>query len=109
MGEETGATFRTLPLEGILGLGFPSMSARNMTPFFDSIIAQKALKHNMFCFYLASSDSSSGGALLDNGKAGATAGAILWGGYDTSLFSGSLTWFPVTKAHYWAIDLVEFY
>merc|ERR550537_1999763 len=56
--EEHGTTFRDLPLEGIVGLGFPSMSANKVTPFFDNVINQKVLSKNMFAFYLTDDDSS---------------------------------------------------
>jgi len=94
--QELGSTFEQLPLEGIVGLAFPSMSAGKATPFFDNVIKQKVLKNNMFAFYL-------------NGEAQLGKGAILWGGVDRRLFEGNLSWFPVSQAHYWAVDLYEFF
>eukprot|EP00929_Paragymnodinium_shiwhaense_P055483 TRINITY_DN27793_c0_g1_i1.p1 TRINITY_DN27793_c0_g1~~TRINITY_DN27793_c0_g1_i1.p1 ORF type:complete len:603 (+),score=155.94 TRINITY_DN27793_c0_g1_i1:195-2003(+) len=112
--EEEGTTFQELPLEGIVGLAFPSMSAAGVTPFFDSVIKQKILKRNMFAFYLSPTDQQRGtsfGSLFEDRHAKYRLGmdAILWGGVDPQLYEGELAWFPVTQAHYWAIDLHGFF
>eukprot|EP00929_Paragymnodinium_shiwhaense_P007584 TRINITY_DN111499_c0_g1_i1.p1 TRINITY_DN111499_c0_g1~~TRINITY_DN111499_c0_g1_i1.p1 ORF type:complete len:537 (-),score=96.67 TRINITY_DN111499_c0_g1_i1:45-1655(-) len=112
--EEQGSTFRELPLEGIVGLAFPSMSAGNVTAFFDNVIAQRLLKKNMFSFYLSplaeqvpSFLEGKGDSRYAQYRVGMD--AILWGGVDKRLYEGELRWFPVTQAHYWAIDLHGFY
>merc|ERR1719161_1974304 len=101
---EEGTTFRDLPLEGIVGLAFPSMSAHGVRPFFDTVIQQSVLAKNSFAFYLT--DQSVGGSSLSETRAGSN--AILWGGLDSRLYNGKLKWFPVSQAHYWAMDLLEF-
>ena len=53
-----GSVFENTPLEGILGLAFPAMAARGSSPFFDTIIKQKALKSNKFAFYFSLSTPS---------------------------------------------------
>eukprot|EP00929_Paragymnodinium_shiwhaense_P034143 TRINITY_DN18616_c0_g1_i1.p1 TRINITY_DN18616_c0_g1~~TRINITY_DN18616_c0_g1_i1.p1 ORF type:complete len:296 (-),score=62.66 TRINITY_DN18616_c0_g1_i1:585-1472(-) len=57
--DEVGTTFEQLPLEGIVGLAFPAMSAGNHLPFFDTVIQQKLLERNLFAFYSAVGSSSS--------------------------------------------------
>jgi hypothetical protein len=91
--EERGSTFASLALEGIVGLGFPALGSHYAHPFFESIIEQKVLKHNMFTFYMPPNSHK---------------GAVLWGGYESSVIEGDMMWFPVTDAFYWAIDLHEF-
>jgi len=108
--EEYGSTFRELELEGIVGLAFPNLAAAGTEPFFDSVIQQKVLKRNMFCFYLQPWAAAS--ALLADGSVDVkrqSGGAILWGGYDPDLFDGEIAWFPVTDAYYWALDLHSFW
>jgi hypothetical protein len=97
--KEEGYSFDKLPLEGIVGLAFPTMAASGEVPFFDNVIRQGLLQHNEFAFYVE--DSGSG---ADSGGGG----AVLWGGVDPELFHGSIVLFPVTQAHYWALDLHEF-
>ena len=53
-----GSVSRTRLLEGILGPAFPAMAARGSSPFFDTIIEQKALKSNKFAFYFSLSTPS---------------------------------------------------
>jgi hypothetical protein len=92
--QANGDTFASLALEGIVGLGFPSMAADNQVPFFDNVIHQKALEHNEFAFFF--NNNVEGG----NG--------ILWGGVDPKLFDGPITMVRVTQPYYWATDLLDF-
>lgn len=92
--EMSGEVFASFPFEGILGLAFPSLSFGGITPFFERVIEKKLLKRNEFAFYL-NADSSRPSALL-------------WGGVDKDLYEGDILMFPVKKAHYWALELVDF-
>lgn len=92
--EMTGSVFSSFPFEGILGLAFPSLSFGGIEPFFETVIKQKLLKNNEFAFYL-NTDSSQPSALL-------------WGGIDKDLYHGKIAMIPVSKPHYWALDLVDF-
>jgi len=89
-----GQVFETLPFEGILGLGFASMSADGIDPFFDRVIKQKVLTHNEFAFFM-NQDSEKPSALL-------------WGGIDKDLYHGKIQMFPVVQANYWSLELVDF-
>jgi hypothetical protein len=93
--QENGETFASLPMEGIVGLSFPAMSANGRVPFFDNVIAQKALNHNEFAFYF-NKESTKGG------------NALFWGGVDPQLYEGDIQMFPVTQPYYWALDLIDF-
>ena len=74
--KEIGDVFKFLPFEGILGLGFPSMSAGSAVPFFDNVIQQKVLRRNEFAFFFSRDISSPN--------------ALLWGGVDRSLYHGKI-------------------
>merc|ERR1719502_1375397 len=91
--EMNGDVFSSFPFEGILGLGFPSLSFGGITPFFDHVIQQKLLKHNEFAFFMN----------VDSDKPS----ALLWGGIDKSLYHGKIRMFPVVQAHYWSLELVD--
>jgi len=92
--EMSGEVFASFPFEGILGLAFPSLSFGGIEPFFERVIKKKLLKRNEFAFYL-NADSAGPSALL-------------WGGVDKDLYEGDIVMFPVTKPHYWALELVDF-
>jgi hypothetical protein len=89
--EEQGAAFHDLNFEGIVGLGFASFAHSGTVPLVDNMISQSALPRREFAFFLHR-DPSFGGA-------------ILWGGTDTRLHEGELSWFPVVSQTFWALDL----
>lgn len=92
--EMTGDVFSSFPFEGILGLGFKSLSFAGIDPFFDRVIEQKLLTNNEFAFFFnVDSDQPS---------------SLLWGGIDKDLYHGQIRMFPVTQPHYWALDLLDF-
>lgn len=91
---QNGTVFDEVPFEGILGLAFYSMSANGVSPFFDTIIEQRALAHNEFAFYFS----------LDS----VTANAVFWGGVDPAFYQGQIEYFPIVDPYYWAIDLLSF-
>eukprot|EP00928_Gymnodinium_smaydae_P081397 TRINITY_DN64933_c0_g1_i1.p1 TRINITY_DN64933_c0_g1~~TRINITY_DN64933_c0_g1_i1.p1 ORF type:complete len:552 (+),score=93.87 TRINITY_DN64933_c0_g1_i1:115-1770(+) len=92
---ESGSVFDQLPLEGILGLAFPAMSANGVRPFFDTIIQQRVLgANNVFAFYFSPDDPS--------------ANAVFWGEIDPMFYKGPLEYFPVIEPYYWSLDLLSF-
>lgn len=91
--EMKGDVFSTSPFEGILGLGFRSMSFGGIEPFFERVIAQKLLTHNEFAFYINVDKTAPS--------------ALLWGGIDKDLYEGPIRMFPVVQPHYWAVELLD--
>eukprot|EP00929_Paragymnodinium_shiwhaense_P004136 TRINITY_DN10485_c1_g2_i1.p1 TRINITY_DN10485_c1_g2~~TRINITY_DN10485_c1_g2_i1.p1 ORF type:complete len:608 (+),score=167.45 TRINITY_DN10485_c1_g2_i1:80-1903(+) len=92
---QVGPIWDSVPIEGIVGLGFPHMATADAPhPFFDSVIQQKVLDHNEFAFYL---DRDS-----------AATNALLWGGVDPAFYEGKIEYFPVIDPHYWALELTQF-
>lgn len=89
-----GDVFSSFPFEGILGLGFKSLSFGGINPFFERVIEQRLLQNNEFAFFF-NVDSNQPSALL-------------WGGIDKDLYHGPIRMFPVVQPHYWALELVDF-
>eukprot|EP00927_Polykrikos_kofoidii_P003519 TRINITY_DN113_c0_g1_i7.p1 TRINITY_DN113_c0_g1~~TRINITY_DN113_c0_g1_i7.p1 ORF type:complete len:657 (-),score=102.59 TRINITY_DN113_c0_g1_i7:100-2070(-) len=95
MQNQAGWIWEDVPIEGIVGLAFPSLANTGQgLPFFDSVIEQKVLKRNEFAFYISRENPA--------------ANAIMWGGVDSRFYSGRIEWFPVVDPHYWGLDLAEF-
>jgi len=92
--EMIGGVFSSFAFEGILGLGFKSLSFGGIEPFFERVIQQKVLPNNEFAFFMN----------VDSGKPS----ALLWGGIDKDLYHGKIRMFPVVQPHYWALELVDF-
>jgi len=92
---EVGSVFHEIAFEGILGLAFPSMSARGVEPFFDNVMEQNVLGgHNELSFYMT--------------KLPTQGSAVFFGGVDERFFEGSINYFPVMQEHYWSLDLIDF-
>jgi hypothetical protein len=76
--------------DGILGLGFDSISVGGAETVFHNAIDQGKVEKPMFAFYLG-----------DNAD-----GELTFGGYDEDKFEeDELTWVPLSDATYWRIDM----
>ncbi|XP_030640694.1 pepsin A-like [Chanos chanos] len=85
------AFMASMQADGILGLAFPSISASGATPVFDNMMSQNLVSQNLFSVYLSSNDQSGS--------------FILFGEVDSSYYSGSLTWIPLSSETYWQITM----
>jgi hypothetical protein len=75
--------------DGILGLGFTSISVDGAPTVFENAIDQHAVDQPVFSFYLG-----------DNAP-----GELVFGGYDASKMVGELTYVKLLSATYWEIAL----
>ncbi|XP_043372756.1 pepsin A-like, partial [Dermochelys coriacea] len=88
---EPGFTFYYAPFDGILGLAFPSISSSGATPVFDNMMNEGLVSQDLFSVYLSS-----------NGQTGSF---VMFGGIDSSYYSGSLNWIPLSSDTYWQITM----
>lgn len=91
--EEKGDIFYEGNFAGILGLGFPSMSAYDQDPVFDNILELQLLDYNVFSFYYSLNPDETSEFCL--------------GGIDDTKFKGNLIWTDVIKGmeYYWLINV----
>ncbi|NWV78398.1 CATE protein, partial [Dasyornis broadbenti] len=90
---EPGKAFLDAEFDGILGLAYPSLAVDGVTPVFDNMMAQNLVELPIFSVYMSPDPESPQG------------GELLFGGFDTSRFTGTLNWVPVTQLGYWQIQL----
>lgn len=92
---EPGNTFINAHFDGIVGLGYQSISVDGVPTVFDNLIAQNQLPEPIISFYLKRDGTAVQG------------GEMILGGVDSSLYSGSLTWVPVSKKGYWQFTVTH--
>ncbi|KAF8939951.1 aspartic proteinase IV [Dissophora ornata] len=87
--------FASGPSDGLFGLGFDSLeSVSGVQTFMDNAIAAGVLSQSVVSVFMPS--------VRRNGGVG---GEYLFGGIDTSKFSGELTYVPISQQGYWQIAI----
>ncbi|XP_078514911.1 pepsin A-like [Lissotriton helveticus] len=83
--------FSQMQFDGILGLAFPSIASDSATPVFDNMWSQGLLSADLFSVYLSPN--------------GASGSVVIFGGYESSYYTGTLNWIPLSAETYWQITL----
>ncbi|KAH8413137.1 hypothetical protein KR009_008289 [Drosophila setifemur] len=88
------SVFSRSNFDGIFGLGFPNIAIGGVVPPFNNLIDQGLIDEPIFSLILNrnASDASNGGQ-------------VLLGGTDPTLFSGCLTYVPLSSVGYWQITV----
>lgn len=89
---EPGLAFAFGRFDGILGLGYDTISVNKMVPPFYNMLNQKLLDEPKFAFYLGNADKEG-----DNSEA-------TFGGVDESHYTGELINIPLRRKAYWEVD-----
>ena len=74
------------PMDGLMGMGYQSISAIGAPPFFQSLMAAKSVAKGQFSMQLTESNSE-----------------LYLGGMNAARFTGATTWAAVTSKSYWVI------
>lgn len=88
--EEPGLAFAFGRFDGILGLGYDTISVNGMVPPFYKMIDQGLLDEPVFAFYLGDTNGES---------------QVTFGGVDKSCYDGKITTIPLRRKAYWEVDL----
>ena len=77
--------------DGILGLGYDTISVNHITPPFFEMVNQGLIDEPVFTFRLGESEDDGGEAVF--------------GGIDHSHYTGKITYVPVRRRAYWEVEL----
>jgi hypothetical protein len=86
-----GLAFAVGHFDGILGMAWQSISVDNVTTVWSTMINEGYISDTVFAFYLSQS--------------GLVPGELVFGGIDTSHFTGDLVWVPLISETYWEVKL----
>ncbi|KIM90839.1 hypothetical protein PILCRDRAFT_811328 [Piloderma croceum F 1598] len=89
--KEPGLAFAFGKFDGILGLGYDTISVNHITPPFYSMINKGLLDAPVFSFRLGASEQDGGEAIF--------------GGIDDSAYTGKISYAPVRRKAYWEVEL----
>ncbi|KAI9659247.1 MAG: Vacuolar protease A [Trizodia sp. TS-e1964] len=89
--KEPGLAFAFGKFDGILGLGYDSISVNRVVPPFYRMIEQKLLDSSVFAFYLSSTEDDES--------------EVVFGGINKNHYSGEITTIKVSRKAYWEVDL----
>jgi saccharopepsin len=87
---EPGLAFAFGRFDGILGLGYDTISVNKIPPPFYSMIDQKLVDEPVFAFYLGDASDES---------------EAVFGGIDSSRYTGKITTIPLRRKAYWEVTL----
>ena len=90
--EEPGLAFAFGRFDGILGLGYDTISVNKIVPPFYNMIEQGLLDEPVFAFYLGDSNTEG-----DESEA-------IFGGIDEDHYEGKITYIPLRRKAYWEVD-----
>lgn len=88
--EEPGLAFAFGKFDGILGMGYDTISVNKIVPPFYNMIDQKLIDEPVFAFYLSADGDGS---------------EVVFGGSDKDHYEGKITNLPVRRKAYWEVDL----
>ncbi|POR39674.1 Vacuolar protease A [Tolypocladium paradoxum] len=86
---EPGLAFAFGRFDGILGLGYDTISVNSIVPPFYNMINQKLLDEPVFAFYLGDKDEGS---------------EAVFGGIDKNHYEGKIEYIPLRRKAYWEVD-----
>ncbi|KAK4242939.1 vacuolar protease [Achaetomium macrosporum] len=86
---EPGLAFAFGRFDGILGLGYDTISVNRIVPPFYKMVEQKLVDEPVFAFYLADTNGES---------------EVVLGGVDKDHYKGKITTIPLRRKAYWEVD-----
>ncbi|SPO04469.1 probable aspartic proteinase, pepstatin-sensitive [Cephalotrichum gorgonifer] len=87
--KEPGLAFAFGRFDGILGLGYDTISVNGIVPPFYNLVNEGAVDEPVFAFYLADEAGQS---------------EVIFGGIDEKHIKGDITYIPLRRKAYWEVD-----
>ncbi|KAL2751965.1 hypothetical protein ACRALDRAFT_1066410 [Sodiomyces alcalophilus JCM 7366] len=91
--KEPGLAFAFGRFDGILGLGYDTISVNKIVPPFYNMLNQNAIDEPVFAFYLSDTN-------VEGDESEAT-----FGGVNKDHYEGDITYIPLRRKAYWEVDI----
>lgn len=91
--KEPGLAFAFGRFDGILGLGYDTISVNKIVPPFYNMLHQKSIDEPVFAFYLGDTN-------VEGDDSEAT-----FGGVNKDHYEGDITYIPLRRKAYWEVDI----
>lgn len=88
-----GANFITTKFDGIFGLGFQEIANNNIVPPFYNMVWQQLIPASIFSVW------------LDRNASNPNGGEVIFGGSDSTKYSGEIKYVPISQAGYWQFNM----
>ncbi|KAI8645317.1 endopeptidase [Parasitella parasitica] len=93
--KEPGFTFAFAKFDGILGLGYDTISVQHTVPPFYHMVNRDLIDEPLFSFW------------LNDAGEGAEGGELIFGATDPSHYKGELIWSDIRRKGYWEITMED--
>merc|ERR1712168_1145676 len=93
--KEPGIAFVAAHFDGILGMGWSTISVDHLTTVFDNMVNQQLVDSPVFSFWLNRNQEDPNG------------GQMILGGSDDTLYSGEMNYIPLSAKTYWQVDMAS--
>nr|XP_020653661.1 gastricsin-like [Pogona vitticeps] len=93
---EPTTPFYYADFDGIMGMAYPPLAVGGGATLMQQMLEQGQLSEPVFSFYFSRQPTVQYG------------GELILGGVDNQLYSGEISWTPVTREVYWQIGIEEF-
>jgi len=91
----SGVSFLAAKFDGILGMGFRSISVSHVITVFEALYEQQQISEAAFSFYLSKT-------------AGSETSRLVLGGINSDYYTGPMRFYPLISETYWVIAMDEF-
>jgi len=91
--QEPGLSFDLAKFDGIAGMAFVTISVDHVTPLWYNLVSQGLVQAPQFSFWLSKDPNSASG------------GELTLGGTDSTHYTGSFTYVPLTDDTYWEFKM----
>lgn len=93
---EPGTSFVNSNFDGIMGMAYQSLAEDDVVPPFYNMFSQGLVDADLFSFYLSRAGTST-----------TAGGELILGGIDSTYYTGTLTYVPVSTQGYWQFEVTS--